>query len=172
MIDNKLEVDEVERTATYETAKNEVRADVEDRIALEADRRNAAQAHEIEAAADEMRRQAVGEVVETQRDLERARAAARVSQIVDYVFFLIYALLSMRLMLELFAARESAGFFRFVKAATDPFYYPFRGLMPSLSTADGFTLVLSLVAAIVAYMLLHLAINGFLRMIAHRKVAV
>jgi len=119
-----------------------------------------------------MRRTAVDNVVETEAEVERARFAARVSQVVDYIFFLIYALLTMRLLLELFAARENAGFFKFIVALTDPFYFPFRGLMPSLSSSQGFTLVLSLVAALVAYMILHLAINGLLRLVAHRKVAV
>ena len=55
---------------------------------------------------------------------------------------------------------------------TDPLYYPFKGLLPSIGTSEGFTLVLSLVAAVVSYMILHLAINGLLRIFAHRKVAV
>jgi uncharacterized protein YggT (Ycf19 family) len=76
------------------------------------------------------------------------------------------------LLLELFAARESAGFFQLIKNVTDPFYAPFRGLVPSPSTAEGFTLALPIVVAIVVYMLLHLAINGILRIFAHRKTAV
>jgi hypothetical protein len=45
-------------------------------------------------------------------------------------------------------------------------------VLPSVSTSEGFTLVLSLVFAIVAYMLLHLAINGLLRLVGHRKVEI
>ena len=84
----------------------------------------------------------------------------------------MYGLLTIRLLLELFAARESAGFFRFIKVATDPFYAPFRGLVPSPTTADGFTLALPIIVALVVYMLLHLAINGLLRIFAHRKTQV
>jgi uncharacterized protein YggT (Ycf19 family) len=92
--------------------------------------------------------------------------------VVDYLFFLVYGLLTIRLLLELFAARESAGFFKFIKTITDPFYSPFRGLVPSPTTAEGFTLALPIIVAIVVYMLLHLAINGLLRMFAHRKTEV
>lgn len=169
MVDDKLAQDEAQRAAAYETVKSDVQSSVDAEIAVRA---QAAQDERIANVAAGMRRTAVDEVVETEADVQRARFAARVSQVVDYIFFLIYALLTMRLVLELFAARESAGFFRFVKALTDPFYYPFRGLMPSLSSSQGFTLVLSLVAALVAYMLLHLAINGLLRIVAHRKVEV
>ena len=104
--------------------------------------------------------------------MERGRVVARISQVVDYIFLIIYSLLAIRLLLELFAARESAPFFQFIKSVTDPFYSPFRGLMPSPSTPEGFTLALPIIIAIVVYMLLHLAINGFLRLLAHRKVEI
>lgn len=172
MVDDKLAIEEAERSAAYESAKADVNASVESEIAARAIRADREQAERVEEIAAGMRRTAVDEVVETRDEIERARFAARVSQVVDYIFFLIYALLTLRLLLELFAARESAGFFKFIKALTDPFYYPFRGLLPSISSSEGFTLVLSLVAALVAYMILHLAINGLLRIVAHRKVAV
>jgi YGGT family. len=118
-----------------------------------------------------MRQRAVGEVAQTEREVERGRVAARVSQVVDYIFLLLYAILAIRLLLELFAARESAGFVQFIKSLSNPFYAPFRGIVASPSN-DGFTLALPIVVAIVAYMVLHLAINGLLRIVAHRKVEV
>jgi hypothetical protein len=45
-------------------------------------------------------------------------------------------------------------------------------VMPSPSTAEGFTLALPIIVAIVVYMLLHLAVNGLLRMLAHRKTQI
>lgn len=172
MIDDKLEREEAQRAANYEAIKSNVKADVGGEIHAEAARPTPSQAARVERVADGMRRTAVDEVVETEREVERARFVARVSQIVDYIFFVIYGLLTIRLLLELFAARESAGFFQFIKNATDPFYWPFRGLVPSPSTAEGFTLALPIVVAIVVYMLLHLAINGLLRIFAHRKTEV
>jgi uncharacterized protein YggT (Ycf19 family) len=172
MVDDKLERDEAQRAANYEAIKSNVKADVGGDISVEASRVPPSQAARIEDVADGMRRTAVDEVVQTEREVGRARFVARVSQIVDYLFFLVYGLLTIRLLLELFAARERAGFFQFIQNVTDPFYAPFRGLVPSPTTAEGFTLALPIIVAIVVYMLLHLAINGILRIFAHRKTAV
>ena len=118
-----------------------------------------------------MRQKAVGEIVETQNEVERSRVLARISQIVDYVFFVIYGLLAVRLLLELFAARESAGFVKIIKSATGLLYAPFQGIVPSPSK-DGFTLALPIIVAIVVYVLIHFAVNGLLRIFAHRKTAI
>lgn len=171
MTDNKLEMDEARRAANYESIKSSVKSEVGGEIVHEANNRYDRQP-EIDEVAGRMRRNAVSEVVQTENEVSRGRVVARFSQFVDYFFFLIYGLLSIRLLLELFAARESAGFFQFIKSVTDPIYSPFRGLVPSPSTPEGFTLALPIIVAIVVYMLLHLAVNGFLRIIAHRKVEV
>lgn len=172
MTDNKLEIDEAQRAANYEAIKSDVKHEVGSEIATEARAVGPAQAREIDNVADRMRDKAVDEVVQTEREVERGRFVARISQVVDYIFFLIYGLLTIRLLLALFAARESAGFVQFIRSITDPIYSPFRGIVPSPATPEGFTLALPIIIAIVVYMLLHLAINGLLRMIAHRKVGV
>jgi uncharacterized protein YggT (Ycf19 family) len=172
MTDNKLELDEAQRAANYEAIRSNVTSEVGGEIV--ADARGAApnQVDRVDNVAARMRERSVRDVEQTENEVERGRVVARISQVVDYLFFLIYGILTIRLLLELFAARESAGFFKFVKAVSDPIYSPFRGLVPSPSTPEGFTLALPIIVAIVVYMLLHLAINGFLRMIAHRKVEV
>lgn len=170
MVDDKLEREEAQRAANYEAIKSNVKQEVAADIRAHADR--TAQAERVEEMAHDMRVKAVDEVRETEGEVERGRAVARISQFVDYLFLLIYGLLMIRLLLELFAARESAGFFLFIKTVTGPFYAPFKGLVPSPSTPEGFTLALPIIVAIVVYMLLHLAINGFLRILAHRKVSV
>jgi len=86
MVDDKLEQDDLQRTANYEAIKSEVKAEVGGEIAAEA---------------------------------RRGRVVARVSQVIDYIFFLIYALLAIRLLLALFAARPSAGFVQFIRTLTD-----------------------------------------------------
>jgi len=96
---------------------------------------------------------------------------ARVSQIVDYAFYLVYGIISLEIILELLGARDSAGFKQFVDTIAAPFLVPFRGLMPDPSNGP-FRLMLSYVMALVAYLLLHLAVNGLLRIFVHRKVAV
>lgn len=131
-----------------------------------------ADAAQVGRVADEFRAKAVDEVVATEREVERARGAARVSQIVDYIFYVIYALLGLRFLLALIAARSSAGFVRFIVAVTNPFYAPFKGIVASPITEGGHTLMLPLLIAIVVYVLLHLGINGLLRILTHRKTAV
>lgn len=172
MTDNKLEIDEAQRAANYEAIKTDVKHEVGNEITYEARAVSPTQASEIDSVAERMREKAVTEVVQTEREVERGRFVARISQVVDYVFFLIYGLLTIRLLLALFAARSSAGFVQFIRTVTDPIYAPFKGIVASPSTPEGFTLALPIVVAIVVYMLLHLAINGLLRMIAHRKVEV
>lgn len=171
MVDDKLRRDEIERAENFEQVKSDVQSDVRNEIAVDAAAK-ANQQQRIESVADDMRRTAVSEVQQTQHEIERGRVAARISQVVDYLFFILYSVLTIRLLLELFAARESAGFFQFIKDITNPFYAPFRGLVPSPSTPEGFTLALPIIVAIVVYMLLHLAINGLLRIFAHRKVEI
>ena len=78
----------------------------------------------------------------------------------------------MRFLLALLAARSSAGFVRFIVTVTNPFYLPFQGIVASPRTDQGHTLLLPIVVALVAYLLLHLAINGLLRMLAHRKTQI
>ena len=55
---------------------------------------------------------------------------------------------------------------------TNPFYAPFRGIVASPRTDRGHTLLLPIIVALIAYVLLHLAINGLLRMMAHRKTQI
>jgi hypothetical protein len=171
MVDNKLEVDEMQRVANYEAVKSNVESRVNGEIVADAST-GVHRDTRLTDAAERMRDRAVSDVVETEQDVERGRVVARISQVVDYIFLLIYSLLTIRLLLELFAARESAGFFKFIKSVTNPIYSPFAGLVPSPSTPEGFTLALPIIVAIVVYMLLHLAINSFLRILAHRKVEV
>lgn len=172
MIDNKLAQEEAQRVANYEAIKTGVKSEVGAEIETEARRPTVDERAEVNNMAGDMRRRAIDEVVETDREVERSRVLARVSQVVDYIFFVIYGLLTIRLLLELFAARESAGFVKFIKSATGIFYAPFEGIMPSLRAEGGFELALPIIVAIVVYMLLHLAINGFLRIFAHRKTAI
>ena len=169
MTDDKLLIDEAQRAANYEGIKSRVKADVAGDIAAKADRYTVP---ETDRLAKDMNTRAVDEVAQTQSEVDRGRFAARVSQVVDYFFFVIYGLLAVRLMLELFAAREGVAFFRFIAALTDPIYWPFKGLVPSMSTPDGFSLELPIIVALFVYALLHMAINGLLRMMAHRKVAI
>ena len=171
MEDNKLAAEEARRAGQHGSVKSQVEGEVQAEIAERAATKPTEGAA-IDQVAHEFRAKAVTEVVQTEREVERARGVARISQVVDYLFFVLYALLGLRFVLALLAARSGAGFVRFIVAVTDPFYRPFRGIVASPSTDGGHTLMLPLVIAIVVYILLHLGINGLLRIIAHRKTAI
>src|ERR1700754_1649319 len=154
MDDDKLALDEARRAAQHEAVKSQVEGDVQAEITQRAAESSApGETHRIDQVAGEFRSKAVNEVV-------------------DYIFYVIYALMGMRFLLALLAARSTAGFVRFIVAVTNPFYAPFKGIVASPSTDQGHTLLLPVLIAIVAYILLHLGINGLLRMLAHRKTQI
>ena len=171
-MDDKLATDEARRSVQHESVKANVEGEVQAEIADQAQAPAAGESQKIRQVAGDFRSKAVNEVIDTEREVERGRGAARVSQVVDYIFYVIYALLGMRFLLALMAARSTAGFVQFIVTVTNPFYAPFRGIVASPTTDQGHTLLLPIVIAIIAYVLLHLAINGLLRMLAHRKTEI
>lgn len=171
-MDDKLAADEARRSVQHESVKAQVEGEVQAEIADQSTQPAPGEPQRIQQVAGEFRSKAVDEVIDTEREVGRGRGAARVSQIIDYIFYLIYALLGMRFLLALMAARSTAGFVQFIVAVTNPFYAPFKGIVESPRTNEGHTLLLPIVVAIIAYVILHLAINGLLRMLAHRKTQV
>ena len=172
MQDDKLAADEARRAMQHEAIKAEVEGDVNAEIAARADRPTTRpEAQRMEQVAGEFRGKAINEVVETEREVERGRGAARISQVIDFIFWVIYALLAIRFLLALLAARSTAGFVQFIYTISDPFYAPFRGIVAEPS-AGGARLALSILLAIVVYAVLHLGINKLLRLIAHRKTEI
>lgn len=171
-MDDKLAAEEARRSVQHGTVKAEVEGEVQAEIADQAQAPAAGESQRIQQVAGDFRSKAVNEVVDTEREVERGRGAARVSQIVDYIFYVIYGLLAMRFLLALLAARSTAGFVQFIVTVTNPFYAPFKGIVSSPRTDDGHTLLMPIIIAIIAYVLLHLAINGLLRMLAHRKTQI
>lgn len=99
----------------------------------------------------------------------RRHGLARVSQFIDYAFGLLYSLLALRVLLVFFSARSSSGFVQFVDGITNPFYAPFRGIVASQEVADGFTLAVPILIALLVYGLLHLAINRLLHVLVYRR---
>ncbi len=171
-MDDKLATEEARRSVQHESVKAQVEGEVQSEIADQASVPAAGEPQRIQQVAGDFRSKAVDEVINTEREVERGRGAARVSQVIDYIFYVIYGLLAMRFLLALMAARSTAGFVQFIVTVTSPFYEPFRGIVASPRTGEGHTLLLPIVIAIIAYVLLHLAINGLLRMLAHRKTAI
>src|SRR5260221_4732688 len=172
MDNDKLAIEEARRAGQHSSVKSQVEGEVQAEIAESAASTPAPESERIDQLAGQFRAKAVDEVVETEREVGRARGVARVSQVIDYIFYVLYALLGLRFLLALLAARSSVGFVRFIVAVTDPFYQPFRGIVASPTTDSGHTLMVPLIIAIIVYVLLHLAVNGLLRIIAHRKTSV
>ena len=172
MEDNKLAADEARREVQHESVKAQVESDVNAEIAARADRTSPAEARRMEEVAGEFRGKAINEVVDTEREVERSRTAARVSQVIDYIFYIIYALLALRLLLALMGARRKAGFTQFIYSVTDPLHAPFRNIVAEPTAEGGYRLALSVVIAIIVYVLIHAGINGLLRLFAHRKTSV
>lgn len=172
MSDDKILIDQARRTARYQRVKARVEGDVDSDIEARADRPAIVDGAGVDAAAAELRSRAVHEVVGTEREVDRGRKTARVSQVVDYLFGLVYALLGLRLLLALIAARPGADFTRGTRVITAPLLAPFRGILPDLTTADGYTLALPVLFALLIYGVLHLAVRGLLRLIAERRTLI
>jgi uncharacterized protein YggT (Ycf19 family) len=100
----------------------------------------------------------------------RLRTVLSISRIVDYLFALLYGILGVRLVLDFFQARQGTGFYELIRKISDPFYSPFKNIVPINTLEGGHPVVWPLIVAIVAYMVLHAAIRGLLRLAAHRRV--
>ena len=169
--DEKLAADEAQRFAQHEQVKGEVRDKVHAEISREADHVAPPERTGTAALADSLRRKAVKEVSASETELERGKAFARVSQVADYVFYLIYGIIGVEIVLEALGARDSAGFKRFVDTLAAPLLAPFQGLMPDPGVGR-FRFMLSYLVALAVYVLVHMAVNGLLRLFVQRKTAV
>lgn len=173
MIDEgeKVAQDEARKIAQHETVKGKVREGVHTAIEHDAVRPSSDEKEEVERVSRGLKKKAIREVMETETDLERGRRAARLSQVVDYVFALLYGMIGLQIVLELLGAREGSGFKQLLNQLTSPFLKPFRGLMPD-PEVGGFQLYVSYIIGLVVYLLLHMAIRGLLRLVVVRKTTV
>lgn len=171
MVDEKLAADEARRVAQHESVKGAVRENVNSEISREAAHSTAQEHAQAEQLAGSLKNKAVREVATTEYELERGKAVARGSQIVDYIFYLVYGIIALEVVLAVLGARQSAGFKQFIDAIAFPFLAPFRGMMPEPGIGR-FRLMTSYIVALAVYMLLHLAVNGLLRLFVQRKTVV
>ena len=167
---NSLKKDEDRRATQHETVKGQLRNQVHEQIKQGSgidDREKA----EIESVAHELKHKAIHEVSATDGEVERERVFARISQIVDYLFALVYGVLGLLIALELLGARQSSGFKRFIDTVSSPLVAPFKGLMPDPSVGN-FQLMLSYVIGLIVYGLIHLALKGLIRLMAQRRTTI
>jgi uncharacterized protein YggT (Ycf19 family) len=170
-MDENLAVDEAEKLARHEAVKQEVNREVQSEIAQEADQFTRPEQARVANVGRQMRSKAIDEVASTENELDRARGVARLSQVIDYIFYLIYGIITLEIILELFGARDANAFKRFVDALSAPFLAPFKSLLVD-PAAGRFQLRLSYFVALVVYILIHMAINGMLRLFVHKKTSV
>lgn len=160
--------DEARRISQHERIKGKLEEEVHSRIEQEAAASTPTDQADVRGVAAGLKRKAAEEVTETETELARARSLGRTSQVVDYVFVLIYGLIGLEIVLELLGARQSSGFKRLLDDVTWPLLAPFRGLMPDPAVGS-LQLMLSYIVALIVYFMLHRAINGLLRLFVERK---
>jgi len=166
-----LIADEERRLSTHEDVKASIDNQVNQRIKQESVRVEPEESVELKGVAREMKQKSVHEAVSVEREIGRGKAAARVSQVIDYVFYLIYGIIALQFFLMLLGARQGNAFVQFVRAISRPIIGPFEGIVITPS-AGPIRIEFSYLIALMVYILIHLAINGALRLVAHRKLAV
>jgi hypothetical protein len=169
MQDERIAFDEARRLQQHGAVKTEAETRVGAEIRASARESAEADAAKVDALAQRLRSKAIDNVAETDEEIERQRRFARLRQFVDYAFGLIYGLLALRFLLGMVAARQGAGFVRLVNTLTTPFYAPFKGILPTPATDEGYAFSASVLMAIVVYVLLHASVKGLLRVIGRRS---
>lgn len=170
-VDKNLLLDEERRLASHQDVKASVAEDINDRITRQSARVKPEEAAEVAEVARDLERKSLREAVETEHEVARGRTAARISQVVDYVFYVIYGLIALKFLLGLMGARPGNGFVQFINALTAPLLAPFERIVGT-PAVGAHQFRISYLFALIVYILLHLAINGAFRLIAHRKVTV
>ncbi|HEX7122014.1 MAG TPA: hypothetical protein VF178_06545 [Gemmatimonadaceae bacterium] len=112
------------------------------------------------------RRQLGHDDVPFEHGVRTSRALVMASRLLSAVFFVIYALLGLRLVLGLVSANPDAPFVRWSTTASDPLAAPFRGIFPNVTFEDGFTFALSVAFAMLVYALVHALLYGVVRVFA------
>ena len=169
--EEKLAADEARKLQQHEAVKGEVREKVHAEISRQADDITPRDQGQAEVLASSLKQKAVREVADTESELARTRTIARVSQVIDYVFYLIYGIISLEIVLEALGARENAGFKAFIDTLASPLLAPFEGLMADPGEGN-YRFMLSYLFALIVYFLLHLAVKGLLRLFVQRKTTI
>jgi uncharacterized protein YggT (Ycf19 family) len=169
--DKTLLAEDERRLEQYETVKDTARDEIKQRVQQQVNRTDPEEQAEVSALGEDYKRKAISEVRDTEAEVNRASTLARVSQVIDYLFYLIYGLISLQIIFDLFGARRSNGFRTFIDAISSIWLAPFKNLFPDPASGR-FQIRFSYIAALFIYLLLHLAITGLLRVLAHRKTAI
>jgi uncharacterized protein YggT (Ycf19 family) len=169
--DYKLAIDESQRIRQHEAAQAQARNEVQNELAGRAGQFDERERAELGELGAQMKRQAVSEVAETSTEVQRARVLARISQVIDYLFYLVYGIIGLEIVFDLLGARKTNTIREVIDALAAPLLAPFQHLVPDPALGR-FQFRSSYLIALVLYALLHLAINGLLRLMAQRKTTI
>src|SRR5262245_28692780 len=113
MSENMLAADEAKRVSQHEAVKGAVRDEVNAKIESDANQFNTGEQAKLDSVANNLKQKSIADIGRAESELERARSSARVSQIIDYVFLLIYGILTLEIVLAMIGASNANGFKRF-----------------------------------------------------------
>ncbi|HEX8999452.1 MAG TPA: YggT family protein, partial [Blastocatellia bacterium] len=133
---NNVRLDEERRLASHQEVKASIDDDVNARIKSESARVAPEESVQVAGVAHELKHKAVNEAVETERELGRGRSAARVSQVLDYAFYLIYGVIGLQFLLRLMGARSGNGFVQFIASISWPLLAPFERIVGTPSVGS------------------------------------
>ncbi|MBX7218586.1 MAG: YggT family protein [Blastocatellia bacterium] len=169
---NNLSLDVVGRLEHLEAVKNEVRQEVQAEVKRQAAELAPEEQAQAALVGEHLKKEAILEVVQTEKNLKQVKLVTRALQFVDFGFYVMYWLIGMEFLLELLGAREGNGFRQFIHLVSTPILGPFRRLLfePGIGP---FQLRLSYVAALLVYVLLHWAIKRLVKLVVfnHRVPA-
>jgi len=169
--DEKLAREEARQGQQHEAVKSKVSSEVQTEISRNAEQVRPTDDAQAKALASDLKQKAVSEVVAREAEIGRGKVVATISQVVDYLFYLIYGIIGLEIVLDLLGARQSNAFKQFLDVLSAPVLAPFRGLLSDPSIGR-FRLMISYVVAALVYALFHAAVNGLLRLFVHRKTKV
>lgn len=158
--DQRVAIDEANRLERHEEIKDQINREVKSEIHKGAKNSSPEDASRLGAR---MQHDVIEELRNTEAEIARGRVVARISQIIDLVFSLIYGIISLEILLDLIGARESNSFREFVHSIAMPFLAPFYALVPDPS-AGRFQFRVSFLVALVVYAMLHITIGRLLRL--------
>ncbi len=104
-----------------------------------------------------------------QIDFPRLSLIVRARQFVDYLFCLVYGIISLQIILDLAGAHNDCGFKRFLNGVTYPLLGPFEGIFPDPVFNNRYRIRISYCAALVIYSLVHLAVYYFFKLLRPRR---
>lgn len=168
---NDLTVNEAHRIAQHEAVKDEIRSEVQDEISTYAAGPNPGEPEKAAIIGKQLRHKAFDEVQASEVEIDRARTAARISQVVDFTFYIAYSLIGLQILLDLMGARRGNRFKNIIDTLTAPLLGPFESLIQSVGVGR-FQLQLSYLFAFIVYILLHIGINSLLRIFVVRKTTI